>query len=259
MTWYDMHCHMGFADDIRTLARNADASDIAAFCVTVEPSEFIRLQTELEMQKQFRVGLGLHPWWVADGHIDQTALAEFEELAPQTTFIGEIGLDLFGQRGKEPARTQQKHAFEQALHACECGNEHKLISLHAVHAATEVLNNLDRLQITQQHSCIFHRFSGSLEELKRACKLGCFFSVNPAMLQTKRGTAAIRNIPIDRLLIESDKPAFAGDAWNAQMWLCDLENTFSKLVEIREEDSTYLKEHIAITSAELLGSDQYGN
>ena len=53
---------------------------------------------------------------------------------------------------------------------------------------------------------IFHWFSGSSAQLKRARDLGCFFSVNAFMLQTKRGREYAKAIPLDRLLIETDLP-----------------------------------------------------
>ncbi len=251
ITLYDMHAHIGFVSDVDALIQACNTTDIAAFCVTVEPMEFERLQTELKMCPQFRVGLGLHPWWVAEKRINENDVAKFEELAPNISYIGEIGLDFAGWRGKADIRAEQKRIFERELIACGSQNDAKLISLHAVHATTEVLNTLEQLHISQRHTCIFHWFSGSLEELKRALKLGCFFSVNTTMLQTKRGITAAQNIPLDRLLIETDKPSFEGDLWDVPMWLSDLENTLTKLSEIREEESAYLKEHIALTCENL--------
>ncbi len=254
MTLYDMHCHMGFANDARVLARDGAMADIAAFCSTVGPKEFEHLQTELSVWPQFRVGLGLHPWWVADERIGEDDVAKFEELAPYAAFIGEIGLDFAGLRGKNDVRERQRYVFERALRACMIRSDSKLISFHAVHATTEMLNTIEQLHVLQHHTCIFHWFSGSLEELKRALKLGCFFSVNMKMIQAKRGVEIAKNIPTDRLLIETDKPAFECDSWNAQLWAEELNYTIAKLSEIREESCGYLKEYIELTGANLLKS-----
>ena len=54
--------------------------------------------------------------------------------------------------------------------------------------------------------CILHWFSGSNRDLERAVQIGCYFSVNSAMLQNERGRALIKNIPENRLLTESDAP-----------------------------------------------------
>ena len=42
--------------------------------------------------------------------------------------------------------------------------------------------------------------------LERAIALGCWFSVGPAMLRRKRGSALAARMPRDRILIESDAP-----------------------------------------------------
>lgn len=54
--------------------------------------------------------------------------------------------------------------------------------------------------------CIFHWFTGSVSERKLAIDNGAYFSINPKMLETKAGKDVIRNIPVDRILLETDAP-----------------------------------------------------
>mgnify|MGYP004492342999 CR=1 FL=1 len=90
-------------------------------------------------------------------------------------------------------------------------------------ANVAVLDVLERHGATRSNACILHWFSGSSQELARARELGCHFSVNPNMLATKRGRAYVRQIPPNRLLLETDLPeegevaAQAGPAWIAQL------------------------------------------
>jgi len=53
---------------------------------------------------------------------------------------------------------------------------------------------------------VFHWFSGSHVEAKRAVSLGCYFSVNGQMLQSDRGQALVSSLPEERLLTETDGP-----------------------------------------------------
>jgi TatD DNase family protein len=53
---------------------------------------------------------------------------------------------------------------------------------------------------------VLHWFTGSKSELRRAIKLGCYFSVNAAMMKNDRGRDLIVAIPDDRLLAETDAP-----------------------------------------------------
>jgi TatD DNase family protein len=53
---------------------------------------------------------------------------------------------------------------------------------------------------------VLHWFSGSRLELRRAIALGCWFSVGPAMMMSKKGRSLLEEMPIDRVLPESDGP-----------------------------------------------------
>jgi TatD DNase family protein len=53
---------------------------------------------------------------------------------------------------------------------------------------------------------ILHWFTGTQTQLKRAISIGCWFSVSPAMLATKKGKSLIKEIPKERILTETDGP-----------------------------------------------------
>ena len=286
MPLFDMHCHLDFAPeaDWVALAGEAAALDISALSVTVTPEGYVRARQTLDGNtSHVRVGLGLHPWWVADGRCGEEAVALFEQLAPAARRIGEIGLDLAGARGEGDARTAQLTAFDRALAAiCDEGTSEnallgatpassdtpftgapagassarptcpKLISFHAVRAANFVLDALEQHGTAERHRCVFHWFSGTSDELTRAVRAGCFFSVNARMLATKRGRTYARAIPEKRLLLETDAPAREGMPWSAQQWRAQLVETLTLLAETRDADPAQLAERLAETSRRLL-------
>lgn len=102
---------------------------------------------------------------------------------------------------------------------------------------------------------IFHWFSGSGNELVRARKAGCYFSVNEMMLATRRGRAYAKQIPEDRLLLETDAPPELGAPYTAEALLGQLDRTLDALAEIRDVPKCKLAQTIAATSALLLGAD----
>ena len=53
---------------------------------------------------------------------------------------------------------------------------------------------------------MLHWFTGTKAEAVRALELGCYFSINAAMLDNQRHAAMVAAIPIDRLLTETDGP-----------------------------------------------------
>ena len=216
----DMHCHLDFSSDMTALARLAQAHGVAAFSNTVTPEGYLAARDALAGFPNVRTGVGLHPWWVADGRCGAEQVELACQLIQKTRFVGEVGLDFAPRR--EGTFETQLDAFERIVDAC-CAQNGKVISIHAVRSATTVLDVLERHRATRSNACILHWFSGTSQELARARNMGCYFSINPVMLATKRGRAYVRQIPPERLLLETDLPeegeiaAQAGPAWIAQL------------------------------------------
>lgn len=249
---FDMHCHLGFADNAHELAAALAVRGGGALSATVEPDEFVRMRDVLADEPAVHVGLGLHPWWLDEGRCGEEDVARCAELAHKARFIAEIGLD-FGKR-REASRDVQMDAFRRICAvAGEAGG--KVLSLHAVGAAAEVLDVLEGtgcLTFGGEGSCdcILHWYSGPSDQLQRAVHLGCFFSINPRMLQTKRGREYARILPADRLLLETDLPPSAGGVFDPDELLGTLSDTLEALEALRGEA---LAARIAESSAGLLG------
>lgn len=249
---YDMHCHIGFAANALETAREAQASGrLRALSCTVAPSEFERQRSELSELPFAQVALGLHPWWVAEGRVDEAAIERFCELAPDAPFIGEVGLELTARYAD--ARDLQLSALRRALAACDEGSSGKLLSVHAVRATDELLDCLREAGTLERHRVAFHWFSDTPEALKRAIEAGCSFSVGTYMLETRRGREYARIIPTDRLLLETDAPSRPGKLWSAGMWEEQLRLGLRELARIRQSDPEELAERLADASGRLLG------
>ena len=78
------------------------------------------------------------------------------------------------------------------------------MSIHSRRASGAVLDCIEKEK--GAGTPVLHWFSGSLRDLDRAIKLGCWFSVGPAMLQGERGKALVARMPSSRVLTESDGP-----------------------------------------------------
>ncbi|MEF9875795.1 MAG: TatD family hydrolase [Gordonibacter sp.] len=241
----DLHCHLDFAGNARELACGLADCGTECLSVTVSPRGFERAAELLAAYGNVRVGLGLHPWWVSDGRCGEAEVARFEQLAAGARFIGEVGLD-FGARHVATCETQLA-AFDRVAASCAQGG--KVLSIHAVRSAGDVLDALERRHCLEGNACIFHWFSGTSEELKRAVGLGCFFSVGERMLASRRGRAYAQAIPAARLLLETDLP----DEGTPHAASCDLEASLQRaaalLADVRGERLDGL---IAETSAKLL-------
>ena len=247
---FDMHCHLDFDAEPRALADGLAACGTAGLSVTVTPEGYERAGRLLGPCVNVRVGAGLHPWWVEDGAAGGADIARAAANAEVTRYVGEVGLD-FGPK-HEATREAQVAAFDRIVAACAAEGG-KVLSIHAVRSATAALDILERRRVLGGSACIFHWFSGSSDELQRAVKLGCFFSVGPHMLASKRGRAYAQAIPRDRLLLETDEPPADGAPVPARELARLLQSALDEVAALRGEDPAVLAGCIAKTSAELLG------
>ena len=249
----DTHCHLDFVGNATELAA-AYAACGGALSGTCDPRDFERVRSKLAPYAlHVRVGLGLHPWWVADGTCGEGEVALFERLAPAAPLISEVGLDF--QPRREGTRDAQIEAFERVCLAAArppAESPRRIMSIHSSGAAMCTLDVLDRTGCLDACTCIFHWFSGSQEELTRAIESGCLFSVNERMLKTKRGRAYARAIPKGRLLIETDFPSKPTPMAIPQDVSPRLERTMSLLAAARGDDERSLALAIAAASEQLL-------
>ena len=249
----DTHCHLDFAGNAAELAAAYVACG-GALSGTCDPRDFERVRTMFApYAPRVRVGLGLHPWWVADGTCGEEEVALFERLAPAAPLISEVGLDF--QPRRADTRDAQIEAFERVCVAAARPSAEfprRIMSIHSSAAAMCTLDVLERTGCLDVCLCIFHWFSGSQEELTRAIDAGCLFSVNERMLKTKRGRAYARSIPKDRLLIETDFPGKPGTTALVVDVAPRLERTMSLLAAARDDDGRSLASTIAAASKRLL-------
>ena len=250
---FDMHCHLGFTPDPAATATAGAADGISAFACTVEPAEYQRLLPVLASSANVALGLGAHPWWIADGRVVERELEEFYALAPAAPFIGEIGLDFAGDRDTPESRALLTSAFARILDACNQGADGKLLSLHAVKSADTVLDLLEQAGTLARHRVIFHWFSGTSDDLARAVRAGCFFSVGPRMLASRRGREYARQIPLPQLVLETDGPPKEEDSLPPEVWRAELGNALAGISQLKQMNRDELAAHLAETSRLLLG------
>lgn len=251
LAYFDMHCHLGFCEDATQAARALAAAGVGAFSNTVTPAEFAEQRVALAGAGNVRTGAGLHPWWI--GEYDVAANWDrLYGLVARNRFVGEVGLDSSPRHAD--TRKAQLDALACVAHACARTGD-KVLSVHAVRAVDQVLDVLERASVLggmTGNACIIHWFSGTSDQLTRARRAGCFFSVNPRMLESKRGRAYAQAIPIDRLLLETDEPASEGAPWDAARVRELLEGSLAQLAALRGDDPAELRERIAQTSRTLL-------
>lgn len=207
---FDAHCHLDLMSEPNAIVRETVTMGLGLFDCGVDPRDFATANKRASSSPNIIAGAGLHPWWIADGRCGAAEVDLLCEFASRERFIGEVGLD-FSPRftGTEGIQMQ---AFGRL---CQALSQHSIprraLSVHAVRSAETVLDILETNSLFNNSpdspAIIFHWFSGTSDELNRARNVGCYFSINERMLATKRGREYARQIPLDRLLLETDAPA----------------------------------------------------
>lgn len=237
--FFDTHCHLDLMLSPDAAASESAALGLGLFDCGVDPRDFAAAKKRASRYPNIIAGAGLHPWWLADGRCGAAEINLLCKVAAQERFIGEVGLDFSARcAGSEPLQTQALDQLCNALvHYPLAG---RVISIHAVRSAGTVLDALESYGLLtpspNSPAIIFHWFSGTSNEFDRARNAGCYFSVNERMLATKRGREYARQIPLDRLLLETDAPAEPNTETSAQSLIRSLTRTSEHIASLKNCD-----------------------
>ena len=249
----DSHYHFDFIQDrnLRTaLIDQLKKHGLRLVGQTVLPSQYNGLIDFLKSQgnpKEVIPSLGFHPWYITSYQQADQELKIFSDNLNQTHYIGEIGLDWDPKRLSQANQSLQTYVLAEIFNMLGDQREQDkkyILSIHTVRSANEVLDILMpwSSQLGQKIIPIFHRFNGKSDELTQLIRLGGYISVHPEMLQRKKGRAYIKQVPAERLLLESDLPAshINGQEVGVDKILLALESslndTLDQVSEIRQAD-----------------------
>ena len=218
----DLHVHLDLYPDPVATTRECMERDLFVLSVTNTPSAWSGTAALAKDAARIRTAIGLHPQ-IAQERRGELAL--FEELLPQSRYVGEIGLD--GSPELRATWDVQRRVFDEILRMCGAAGG-RVMTIHSRRAATSVLDAL--ASKADAGVAVLHWFSGSRRELQRAIDQGCWFSVGPAMLASDTGRAMTRIMPRDRILTESDgpfarfdgRPLYPWDTATAERMLADM-------------------------------------
>lgn len=214
----DAHCHLADpriqAELPRILAEAREAGIGSFIQGGVDPADW-RRQRELKERFPGRIitAYGLHPWWVSVHTRDEIekGFGELEAMLGEADALGEAGLD-FSKRFEPSTHAIQQWAFEKQLELRRSFPSKPLI-LHVVRAHEPALA---ALRVAGQPLCgLVHSFSASHDIARNYLDLGLDLSVSGVI--TRKGfetlRRAMRYIPGDRLMLETDSPDQAPEGW----------------------------------------------
>lgn len=205
--YFDSHCHLtdaAFRDDLEAVFRRASERGVTRMVTIASDVEDARAARELA---EGREGLwstaGVHPHQA--GHAAPDAVERVRELAGAGTVVavGETGLDYHYDNAPRPV---QRRLFDAHL---ELGAELGLpVVVHAREADADVAAALRGMPAGT--SGVLHCFTGGALAFEEAMAAGWYVSFSGIASFNSFGAAdLLREVPDDRLLVETDAPYLA--------------------------------------------------
>lgn len=183
---------------------------------------------------------GVHPESVDTDPENYLSIVEASCAAhPKTKAIGEIGLD-YHYEGY--CREKQIKLFEEQLELA------KNLDLPVIIHSRDAWD--DTLSILKDHrpNAVVHCFSGSAEMAREVLKLGMYVGFTGVLTfkNAKKALKALAEVPVDRLLLETDCPYMAPEPFRGKR--CDSSMTAFTAAKAAEIKGLDVQELINITN-----------
>ncbi|MGI9527108.1 MAG: TatD family hydrolase [Weeksellaceae bacterium] len=205
----DTHNHIyseKFDEDRNEVIERAIAQGVREFYLPAIDSTYTdrMMKVENEYPEVMHLMMGLHPTSVSDNY--QEELAHVKAWLDQRDFaaVGEIGIDLYWDK------TYLKQQQEAFLTQIEWAKSKGLpIVIHSRDSFEETFEVLEQEKSDDLYG-IFHCFTGSLEDAKRAIDLGFMLGIG-GVVTFKNGKIDkfLNEISLDNIVLETDAPYLA--------------------------------------------------
>jgi TatD DNase family protein len=210
----DSHCHLNlhhFEDDRDAAIARAVTDGVTGFMNIGYDRASLRDTLALVEQYPFMYGAaGVHPHDAAT--YDESLHAEVRDALdhPRMVSVGEIGLDFY--RDLTPREVQQDVFRKMIALARE---KQKPIVIHCRDAFNEVIQTL--LNEGGTYRGIFHAFSMGEAEARSIFELGFHVGIGGVITyRNARLAETVANLPLDRLVIETDAPYLTPHPWRGK-------------------------------------------
>jgi TatD DNase family protein len=193
--------HGSFRDDLDAVVARAREGGVATIVITGTSVAESRMAAEIAERFGWYATAGVHPHHARE--CDDSTIPALRELAkhPRIVAIGECGLDF--NRNYSPHPDQEKWFTAQLELGLELGRP---LFLHSRDAHPRFAQILRHHQVKQ---AVAHCFTGEKEELHAYLDLGLYVGITGWICDERRGKhllQLVREIPVDRLLLETDSP-----------------------------------------------------
>jgi len=212
MMFIDSHCHLDFPEYSErlpeVLANMAAAQVSHALCISVDLPDFPLVRQLAEAHPHLYASVGVHPDYENTPEPTVDFLVEAAR-HPKIIAIGETGLDYYRMADRAYADMEwQRTRFRTHIRAAiESGCP---LIIHTRSASEDTIRILKE-EGADRIGGVMHCFTESLEVAKEAMALGFYISFSGIVTfkSAKDLQETCRQVPLERMLIETDSPYLA--------------------------------------------------
>ena len=206
----DSHCHLNYSglveDQAAVLDRARGAGVTTMLNISTREKEWADIIATAECEPDVWASVGIHPH-EADEHPDvQTATLVERAEHPRVVGIGESGLDYYYDHSD---RERQRASFRAHLAAAR--DTGLPIIVHTRDAEEDTAEILADEMGKGAYPGVIHCFTASADFARKALDLGLYISISGIVTfkNARDLQETARQLPADRLLIETDSPFLA--------------------------------------------------
>lgn len=198
----DTHAHLDEIEDLDSALAEAREAGVVAIVAVGSDIESNRKVLELAtLYKNFIYpALGWHPWYIKEAAI-AASLEFIESHIDKAVAIGEVGLDYHKRVRAAAGKELQKRVLGEILGIAKAHGKPALI--HSRYAWRDAL---DAVLEAGLERAVFHWYTGTSSVLRDIVARGYYISVTPAVAYHEEHRRAVKEIPLERMLLETDCP-----------------------------------------------------
>jgi len=205
----DSHCHLDHEPlfenlvDVINRSKQIGITKLLTICTTLDSFEKIKII--INKDEMIYGTYGIHPHETENNQVDKNTIINCVNDNTKIIGVGETGLDFFYNHSD---RDIQIKSFKAHIEASMELN--KPIIIHSRNAEDETFEILNSYKANNL-KILMHCFTGSLEFSKKLLTLNAFFSAS-GIITFKNSIDlqnTFKNIPLEKLLIETDSPFLA--------------------------------------------------
>jgi len=202
----DTHAHLEEIENLTQAINEARSAGIIA--IIGVGSDYQSNQKILDLAQAYKgfiyPMIGLHPYNLKDTDIDRN-LEFIEAHINEVMGIGEVGLDYHKKVRVGADKDLQQRVLKEILKIAR--RYEKPVSLHSRYAWRDSLTLVEEVQLKK---VVFHWYAGTSSVLRDIVNEGFFISATPAVEYHGEHRRAVKEIPLERLILETDSPVVYG-------------------------------------------------